>query len=78
MLLLAALIAACGKDASPTGTTAVDPCDARVAAVPSVVSGRLLVGYTPYGPNWVTPEITRGVRWAAITVWAALFAEQQA
>lgn len=56
MLLLAALIAACGKDASPTGTTAVDPCDARVAAVPSVVSGRLLVGYTPYGPNWVTPD----------------------
>src|SRR5262249_37519179 len=50
------VLASCKKDPGPTEVSGAPNCDAKVAAVPSTVPGRLLVGYTPYGPNWVTPD----------------------
>ena len=55
--LLAAL-ASCAKDPGPTEVSGAANCDAMVVAVPSTAPGRLLVGYTPYGPNWVTPDFS--------------------
>ena len=54
--LTAVGLSACAKDPGPTDAPVGDSCDSRVAAVPSTAAGRLLVGYTPYGPNWVTPD----------------------
>src|SRR5262249_9938147 len=45
------VLAACKKDPGPTEVPGAAKCDAKVAAVPSTAPGRLLVGYTPYGPN---------------------------
>ena len=49
-------LASCAKDPGPTEASGVANCESVVAAVPSTAPGRLLVGYTPYGPNWVTPD----------------------
>jgi hypothetical protein len=56
LILSAISLWSCKEDSGPTEVTATDNCDARVAAVPSTSPGRLLVGYTPYGINWVTPD----------------------
>jgi hypothetical protein len=53
---MALSLSACKNDSTPTETTTTDICDSKVASVPSAAPGRLLVGYTPYGPNWVTPD----------------------
>src|SRR5689334_12832994 len=55
-LLVALSLSACAKDPDPTSVSGANDCDPAVAAVPSTAPGRLLVGYTPYGPNWVTPD----------------------
>ena len=62
LVLVAVLLAACGKgsDAGPTAVPVVPvvpTCDAALSTTPSTAPGRLLVGYTPYGPNWVTPDL---------------------
>src|SRR6185436_782419 len=56
--LVVLTLSACAKDPATTEASAsgATTCEARVAAVPSTAPGRLLVGYTPYGPNWVTPD----------------------
>ena len=56
LLLVALTLWSCKKDSSPTESSATNDCDTKVASVPSTSPGRLLVGYTPYGPNWVTPD----------------------
>jgi len=58
LFLLALTLSSCAKDPGPTEVPVAADCDARVATTPSTAPGRLLVGYTPYGPNWVTPDFT--------------------
>mgnify|MGYP003693585493 CR=1 FL=1 len=55
-LLVALSLSSCTKDPGPTAVSGAANCDSMVVAVPSTAPGRLLVGYTPYGPNWVTPD----------------------
>ena len=49
-------LSSCAKDPGPTEVSRATSCEPTVAAVPSTAPGRLLVGYTPYGPNWVTRD----------------------
>jgi hypothetical protein len=57
-LLVALTLSSCAKDPGPTAVSGAADCDSLVAAVPSTAPSRLLVGYTPYGPNWATPDFT--------------------
>jgi hypothetical protein len=57
-LLVALTLSSCAKDPGSTEVSGAANCDSTVVAVPSTAPGRLLVGYTPYGPNWVTPDFS--------------------
>jgi hypothetical protein len=58
LLLVALTLSSCAKDPGPAEVSGANNCESMVVAVPSTAPGRLLVGYTPYGPNWVTPDFS--------------------